>query len=91
MNTRPIPPINSLLAKMPSGREICTLKPYQPPVLDRDVLEAMRSPPDGDDALGDELSSDDEARTGSPAPVGAYPGTSFDYGASPGPSSSTYY
>lgn len=91
INTQPIPSINSLLSKMPSGREICTLRPYLPPVLDRDVFEGMRSLPDGDDVVVDESSSDDEARGASSAPAGAYPGTSFDYGASPAPSSSTYY
>ncbi|OAQ87317.1 ph-response regulator protein palc [Purpureocillium lilacinum] len=92
MNTQLIPPVNSLLAKMPSGREICILRPYQPPVLDRDVLESMRAPPDGDDELGHELSSDDEAHASPAMPVGAYPGTSVDYGrTSSTPGSSAYY
>ncbi|KJZ73047.1 pH-response regulator protein palC [Hirsutella minnesotensis 3608] len=89
MNTRVVPPVNSLLAKMPSGREICTVQPYRPPMLEKEVLEAMRSPPDEEDDLGDELSSDDEPR-GQPALIGAYPGAA-DYHASPAPSSSTYY
>ena len=91
MNTQLIPPINSLLAKMPSGREICTLQPYHSPFLDRDVLEAMRSLPDADDDLGDEMSSDDEVRGGPSAPVGAYPGTTTHYGGSPAPSGNAYY
>ncbi|PHH80933.1 hypothetical protein CDD82_1437 [Ophiocordyceps australis] len=69
MNTQVIPPVNSLLAKMPSGREICTVKPYQPPVLDRQALDAMRAPPDGDDDVVSQLSSDDEPSMS----VGAYP------------------
>lgn len=72
---------------MPSGREICTLQPYQPPALDRDVLEAMRAPPNADEHdLGSELSSDDEPKDGGPSgPVGAYP-----YGASPTPGNAYY-
>ncbi|PNY24572.1 pH-response regulator protein palC [Tolypocladium capitatum] len=93
MNTQPIVPINSLLSKMPSGREICTLRPYHPPVLDREVLEAMRSPPDADDDLGNEMSSDDETMGGPSAPVGAYPGTTthYEYGGSPAPRGNAYY
>lgn len=60
MNTRPIPPVNALINKMPSGREIHTIKPYQLPVLDRDVLEVMRAPPEQSDDVGGEASSDDE-------------------------------
>ncbi len=89
MNTRVIPPVNSLLAKMPSGREICTVQPYRPPMLERDVLEAMRAPPDGDDDLGDEMSSDEEPR-GQTVPIGAYPGATSFHG-SPAASSSAYY
>ncbi|KND92145.1 pH-response regulator protein palC [Tolypocladium ophioglossoides CBS 100239] len=91
MNTQLIPPINSLLSKMPSGREICTLQPYHPPVLDRDILEAMRSPPDADGDLGDEMSSDDEVKRGPSAPAGSYPGTTTHYGGSPAPSGNAYY
>lgn len=90
MNTRLIPPVNSLLAKMPSGREICTVQPYKPPMLDREVLEAMRSPPDGDDDLGDEMSSEDEARGSHATLVGAYPGAT-DYDTPRTASGSTYY
>ncbi|KHO00627.1 pH-response regulator protein palC [Metarhizium album ARSEF 1941] len=79
MNTRAIPPPSTLLPKMPSGREIYTVKPYQPPTLDRHVLEAMRSPPDREDDLAGDLSSDDDA-SGPSAPSGAFPGTSAEYG-----------
>ncbi|GFP59473.1 pH-response regulator protein palC [Trichoderma asperellum] len=78
MNTRPIPPIGALINKMPSGREIHTVKPYQPPVLDREVLEAMRAPPDQAEDVGGEASSDDEtlvegsASTAGGAPRGSY-------------------
>lgn len=78
MNTQHIPPINSLLSKMPSGREIHTIKPYSPPQLERDVLDAMRAPPDGEDDVGNEWSSGDETKVDE-TPVGAFPGTSADY------------
>ncbi|KAG5927984.1 hypothetical protein E4U42_001461 [Claviceps africana] len=79
MNTQAIPPVNSLLPKMPSGREVHSVKPYQPPVLHRDVLEAMRSLPDGEDEVRDDVSSDDEK--GGPSAPGTFPGTSTDHGA----------
>ncbi|KOS18977.1 pH-response regulator protein palC [Escovopsis weberi] len=91
MNTRPIPPINSLLAKMPSGRDIHTIKPYQPPCLDRDVLESMRAPPEGDDdVFGDEASSDDNDGSRPSAPIGAFPGSAAEYGRSSTPGGSYY-
>ncbi|KAK5988910.1 pH-response regulator protein palC [Cladobotryum mycophilum] len=75
MNTRAIPPINSLLAKMPSGH--------------RDVLEAMRAPPEGEDNFEDDMSSDDEVRGSASAP-GAFPGSSADYGRGSTPGNSYY-
>ncbi|KAF5138798.1 pH-response regulator protein palC [Metarhizium anisopliae] len=89
MNTKAIPPVSTLLPKMPSGREIHTVKSYQPPTLDRDVLEAMRSLPDREDDLGD-MSSDDDAK-GPSAPAGAFPGTSADYGVNRSGSGNAYY
>ncbi|KAL6871990.1 hypothetical protein J3F83DRAFT_626840 [Trichoderma novae-zelandiae] len=72
MNTRPIPPISALINKMPSGREIHTIKPYQLPSLDRDVLEAMRAPPEPSGELVEgEASSDDETLVDEAA-AGAY-------------------
>lgn len=49
---------------MPSGREIHFSTPYVPPVLDADVLEKTRAPPDPDEARalmddGDESSDED--------------------------------
>jgi hypothetical protein len=71
------------MASMPSGREIYTLKPFTPPVLDASILESMRAPPDrADDYGGDASSEEDEKQD----PVGAFPGTKDDYS-----SSSTYY
>ena len=91
MNTQAIPAVSTLIPKMPSGREIHTVKAYQPPTLDRDILEAMRSLPDREDDLGDDLSSDDDAKGGPSAPAGAFPGTLGDYGASRSASGNAYY
>lgn len=66
-----IPPHGPLRAKMPTGREMHTVAPFKPPVLDRDTLDAMRAPPDRGDDFGDHPSSGDE---GAERPVvGAYP------------------
>ncbi|KAK1600721.1 pH-response regulator protein palC [Colletotrichum navitas] len=78
MNVQIIPPIGPLLAQMPSGREMHTLKPYQPPMLDRSILEAMRAPPERSDDYGDALSSEDEAK-GHPGPPGGYPESRPEY------------
>ncbi|KAI0022996.1 pH-response regulator protein palC [Xylariomycetidae sp. FL0641] len=79
MLTQPVPPPATLLASLPSGRDMHTIKPYHPPELDRQTLEAMRAPPDRtDDYGGEQLSSDDEA-TAVAAPVGAFPGTADEY------------
>ncbi|KAI9167528.1 pH-response regulator protein palC [Paramyrothecium foliicola] len=90
MNTQAIPPANSLLLKMPSGREIHTIKPYEPPVLDAAVLETMRATPEVIDDYANDLSSDDDMRSPS-GPVGAFPGTSTDYTRSPSTAGNTYY
>ncbi|KAL2154876.1 hypothetical protein VTH82DRAFT_3552 [Thermothelomyces myriococcoides] len=74
MLTQPIPPVGSLLAQMPSGREIHTIKPFQPPALDSDVLEAMRALPDGSDEVGNYPSSDEETAVNSIP--GTFPGAS---------------
>jgi len=85
MNTQVVPAPETLLAQMPSGRDIHTIKPYQPPVLDATILEAMRAPPDRLDDFGNYMSSDDETIVPS-APPGYYPGTSDEYS-----SRSNYY
>jgi hypothetical protein len=77
MFTQVVPQPGSLLAQMPSGREIHTVKPYQPPVLDSATLEAMRAPPDRSDEVGEGVSSDDETLV--ETPVGAFPGTQGEY------------
>jgi hypothetical protein len=72
------------MASMPSGREIHTLKPFTPPVLDPYILESMRAPPDRADEYASDDSSDEEAERQDP--VGAFPGTKGDYAGS-----SNYY
>ncbi|KAH8674511.1 hypothetical protein BGZ60DRAFT_372572 [Tricladium varicosporioides] len=84
INTQVIPPIGPLMASMPSGREIHSLKPFIPPTVEVSVLESMRAPPDRADDYGSELSSEDERDD--QEPVGAFPGNKGDYS-----SSSNYY
>lgn len=76
--TQVIPPTGPLLAQMPSGREIHTVAPFQPPILDASTLEAMLAPPDRSDEAGNYPSSDDETLTSTSA-VGAFPGTQSEY------------
>jgi hypothetical protein len=90
MNTRAIPPANSLLLKMPSGREIHTIKPYEPSLLEPSVLEAMRVVPDAIDDYSNDLSSDDDMQS-PPVAVGAFPGTSSQYTRSPSTNTNIYY
>ncbi|TVY20056.1 pH-response regulator protein palC [Lachnellula arida] len=79
INTQSIPPIGPLMSSMPSGREIHSMKPFIPPVLEAYVLENMRAPPDRADDYGD-ASSDEESEK--QEPVGAFPGTKDDYSSS---------
>ncbi|KAI0136724.1 pH-response regulator protein palC [Xylariales sp. AK1849] len=81
MMTQTIAAQATLLASLPSGREIHSIKPYTPPELSRHILEAMQAPPDRSDDFGAEggLSSDDEEKTAKATPVGAFPGTQGDY------------
>ncbi|KAK1755365.1 hypothetical protein QBC47DRAFT_383508 [Echria macrotheca] len=78
MLTQVIPPVGPLLAQIPSGREIHTIKPFQPPLLEAATLEAMRAPPDRSDEPGAYGSSDEETLTEG-TPVGAFPGTQGEY------------
>lgn len=90
MNTKLIPSINTLVAKMPSGREIYTIPKYSPPGLDRGVLESMRAMPEGDDDFGNDMSSDDEMKSPSVHIAGSFP--SDDLGrSSTAASSRTYF
>ena len=74
------------MATMPSGREIHSVKPFMPPVLEPSVLENMRAPPDRTDDYGGDASSDEDGAA--QGPVGAFPGTKQDYSAA---GSSNYY
>lgn len=79
MFTQAIPAPGTLLAQMPSGRDLHSIKPFQPPFLDSTVLDAMRAPPDRSDDVGNDLSSEDEGTLVGSHPVGAFPGTAGDY------------
>ncbi|MCJ1474269.1 hypothetical protein MMC13_002927 [Lambiella insularis] len=68
-----IPPSESLIAAMPSGREIHSPKVYIRPNLDPDTLASMRAPPDRDkDTLGS--SSESDGSRGEISNTGAVPG-----------------
>jgi hypothetical protein len=93
INTQVVPDFRPLLAAMPSGREMHTIKPYRPPSLDVGVLQAMRAPPSpnalgGADGGGDSSDEEGEGRT---VVVGAFPGTGTDYAGGEGSSSAGYY
>lgn len=77
--TQAITPAGTLLAQMPSAREIHTLKPFDVPVLDNLTLNTMRAPPDRSDDYGDENSSDEETVVASRQAPGAYPGSVSSY------------
>jgi hypothetical protein len=78
MFTKPIPPFGPLLAQMPSGREIHAIKPYQPPILSLEELDAMRAlPPERTDEVGHEASSDEGAPE--PSQVGVFSVKPGDY------------
>ncbi|KAK3362246.1 hypothetical protein B0T25DRAFT_523844 [Lasiosphaeria hispida] len=78
MFTQIVPPTGPLLAQMPSGREMHSVKPFQPPMLSAATLEAMRAPPDRSDESGNYASSDEETLTDGTL-VGAFPGTQGEY------------
>lgn len=78
MLSQAITPTGTLLAQMPSAREIHTLKPYDVPMLDNRTLEAMRAPPDRSDDFGDAQSSDDEIIMPR-STQSSYPGSSAYY------------
>ncbi|KAI1811430.1 pH-response regulator protein palC [Poronia punctata] len=75
--TQPIPSTATLLSSLPSGRDMHTIKPYQPPQLSRQALESMRALPDRPDDCADQLSSDDDERAATL--VGAYPSSDGNY------------
>lgn len=71
---------------MPSGREVHALKPFDPPSLDAQTLQAMRAPPEiPDDFSLDKGSSDEEAsgeKKDKSGVIGAFPGTKDQYSGS---------
>ncbi|KAF7867503.1 uncharacterized protein EAF02_009694 [Botrytis sinoallii] len=76
IGTQLVPSIGTLISALPSGREMHTLKSYNPPNLDNRVLESMRAPPDRADTYEEENSSDEDNNG---TPVGAFQGTKGDY------------
>ncbi|TQW00397.1 hypothetical protein V2A60_001483 [Cordyceps javanica] len=87
MNTKAVPPPAALLPKMPSGRDIHTIKPYAPPTLDQNALDAMRAPPEREDNFEGDLSSDPD-ESGPSNPPGAFPAAEYSGGRGTG---SSYY
>jgi hypothetical protein len=84
-----IPPFESLLSNMPSGREYHQRQDYQKPMLEEDALARMRAPPDPvDSSRYRDPTQDSDSEDEDEDPVGAFPGTRNDYTPS---SSSTYY
>ncbi|RAL66679.1 hypothetical protein DID88_006361 [Monilinia fructigena] len=79
IGTQIIPSIGTLISNLPSGREMHTVKTYNPPSLDVQVLESMRAPPDRADTYEENESSNDDENG---APVGAFPDTKGDYAGS---------
>ncbi|KAI4226204.1 MAG: hypothetical protein L6R36_003340 [Xanthoria steineri] len=87
INIQSIPPFESLLASMPSGREIHSSPTYVAQELETDVLERLRAPPDAENARAlakDDDSSEDEAQ------VDGLPGT-FPSGVASGSAGNEYY
>lgn len=78
INTQLIPPSEPLIANMPSGRDIHSLKAFVPPELDEETLIRMRAPPDrnAENAAAANDDSSDEEGGASRAPPGAFPGAS---------------
>jgi hypothetical protein len=64
------------MASMPSGREIHSLKPFAPPVLENSIIENMKAPPDRADDFESDTSEEEKEDK---APAGAFPGTQSDY------------
>jgi hypothetical protein len=88
INTQTIPAFHSLLATMPSGREMHTVKPYVPPSLDAATMRSLRAPPSLDKdfaqlgmAEGVDSSVEEDGEGGArKTVVGAFPGTREEYG-----------
>ena len=76
INTQLVPPSDPLLASLPSGRDIHSIKSFTPPQLDGQALIRVRAPPDAsaysNDGLEDD-SSDEEGDERTERPPGAFP------------------
>ncbi|KAI1434512.1 pH-response regulator protein palC [Xylaria sp. CBS 124048] len=67
MLAQKVPPTATLLSSLPSGRDMYTIKLYQPPELSRELLESLRALPDRMDDYGEgKSSSDEDDRSGAP-------------------------
>ena len=75
-----IPPSDPLIASMPSGRDLHTNKPFNPPRLDEETLARMKAPPKSglvQEGLLENDSSDDEAALSQKVALpGEFPDTS---------------
>ena len=92
INVQIVPPFEPLLATLPTGREYHTPQPWVPPALDAETLAKMSAPPDPNESgfRGNEDDSGDEkGLSRRPEPVGAFPGSSQQYGRSA--TSNSYY
>ncbi|KAF2277489.1 pH-response regulator protein palC [Westerdykella ornata] len=77
-----VPPSETLLATMPSGREYHVPKMFITPALDEDSIIRMRAPPDPSDSAfkGDEDDSASDDERDPPTAPGAFPSATTDYG-----------
>ncbi len=63
INMQTIPPSAPLLAQLPTGREIYTVKPYEPPTLGPGVLASLRAQPEDGEQDEESDSEDDKERS----------------------------
>ncbi len=94
-NVQTVPDWKALLAQMPSGRDPLPTKVWVPDALGEDDVARMRAPPELGEGEGGVDSSDEDNADGSSNatgsardPIGAFPGTSTEYGSKEG---SDYY
>ena len=75
INTQRIPPSESLVSAMPSGREIHSPKPYTTPSLEADTVARLRAPLDHNEehrSIESDNSTDEDEGSGSALP-GSFP------------------
>ncbi|KAL9098427.1 MAG: hypothetical protein Q9163_005908 [Psora crenata] len=78
INTQLIPPLQPLVSSMPSGRDIHSPKPFNPPLLDDETLSRMRAAPDRNPVeacMDDEDSSADDSDARRSGVPGDFPGS----------------